>query len=193
MEPPDFSSFWHFGQFSENSSFWNPSRIFKNFFVIMAGNRHSIRQGQLAHELLILSERLFPDSEGVSLNITNVARFVKPVIKSDLRDIIPVNGHLNAVNAARLSFQSQAWILIWIHIDYQNIDHSLVTSVRKNSYQLQRSRHIWYVTKLSDPSFVSDVEILSNLNMLWIGIQESRIKKIKPVNIVENYLEQKIN
>ena len=39
METPDFSSFWHFGQFSENSSFWNPLRTFKNFFVIMAGHR----------------------------------------------------------------------------------------------------------------------------------------------------------
>ena len=39
MESPDFSSFWHFGRLSGNSSFWNPSRTLKKLFVIMAGDR----------------------------------------------------------------------------------------------------------------------------------------------------------
>ena len=39
MEPPDFSSLWHFGYFDDYSSLWNPSRIFKKLFVILAGNR----------------------------------------------------------------------------------------------------------------------------------------------------------
>ena len=33
MEPPDFSSLWHFGYFDDYSSLWNPSRIFKKIFV----------------------------------------------------------------------------------------------------------------------------------------------------------------
>ena len=38
MEFPDFSSLWHFGYFDDYSSLWNPSRVFKKLFVILAGN-----------------------------------------------------------------------------------------------------------------------------------------------------------